>query len=193
MEISQSSEVSSEQEMGLVRRTARRLSAATGSLADWTGHLAAAVLLLLTLSIVLGITLRRVGIDNSWTYDLDLFSLIWLSFTGAVLTALRGRHVTAGISLEKLFGGQTIFFSLLRFAVVATFLVIFTISGYRQMETSFVTNERTLDVVSWSVWIAQAALPVGGALWLVAEAHKLLTKLVGGKKETEGERLEKQG
>lgn len=185
MEITQSVEASAKQEAGLVRRTALRLSAVTGRLADWTGHLAAGLLLLLTLSIILGITLRRVGIDNSWTYDLDLFTLVWMAFTGAVLTALRGRHVTAGISLEKLFGGQAIiFFTVLRFAIVAAFLLIFTISGYRQMETSFVTNEKTLDVVSWSVWIAEAALPAGGVLWLVAEAHNLLRQLFERKEES---------
>jgi TRAP-type C4-dicarboxylate transport system permease small subunit len=156
-----------------------RLGRIMGRLADGTGHLAAATLLVLTFSIVLGITLRIVHIDNSWTYDLDLFSLAWLAFIGAVLTSLRNHHVTAGIALENLLGGRGTLLSLIRFAIIATFLVVFTISGYRQAYTSFVTHETTLDVVLWPVWVAEAALPVGAVLWLVAEIHKLLRRFTG--------------
>ena len=158
---------------------ALRLGEIMGGLADGTGHLAAATLLVLTVSIVLGITLRIVHIDNSWTYDLDLFSLAWLAFIGAVLTSLRNHHVTAGIALENFLGGRGTLLSLIRFAIIATFLVVFTISGYRQAYTSFVTHETTLDVVLWPVWVAEAALPVGAALWLVAEIHKLLRRFTG--------------
>ena len=158
---------------------ALRLGGIMGRLADVTGHVAAAALLVLTVSIVLGITLRIVHIDNSWTYDLDLFSLAWLAFTGAVLTSLRNHHVTAGIALENLLGGRGTLLSLIRFIVIATFLVVFTISGYRQAYTSFVTHETTLDVVLWPVWVAEAALPVGAALWLAAEIHKLLRRFSG--------------
>ena len=161
---------------------ARHLQVATGRLADGAGHLAAAILLILTLSIVLGITLREVHIDNSWTFDLDLFTLAWLSFIGAVLTSLRDHHVTAGIALENLLGGRGTLLAILRFAIAATFLVMFAISGYRQAHSSFVTNETTLDVVAWPVWVAKAALPLGAALWLAAEAHKLLRRFTGGEK-----------
>ena len=160
------------------RGIAFSLARVMGGLADGTGHLAAATLLILTLSIVLGITLRILHIDNSWTYDLDLFSLAWLAFTGAVLTSLRDHHVTAGIALENFFGGRGTLLSLIRFAIVATFLALFTISGYRQAYTAFVTHETTLDVVLWPVWVAEAALPLGAALWLVAEIYKLLRRFI---------------
>jgi C4-dicarboxylate transporter, DctQ subunit len=161
---------------------ALRLQVVTGRLADGAGHLAAATLLILALSIVLGITLREVHIDNSWTYDLDLYMLAWLSFIGAVLTSLRDHHVTAGIALENFLGGRGKLFGILRFAIVATFLVMFTISGLRQAHSSFVSNETTLDVVQWPVWVAKVALPLGAALWLAAEAHKLLRLFTGGRK-----------
>ena len=146
------------------------------------GTLAAAALLILTLSIVLGITLREVHIDNSWTFDLDLFTLVWLSFIGAVLTSLRDHHVTAGIALENLLGGRGTLLAILRFAIVAAFLVMFAVSGYRQAQSSLLTHETTLDVAVWPVWAAKAALPLGAALWLVAETHKLLRRFTGKRK-----------
>jgi TRAP-type C4-dicarboxylate transport system permease small subunit len=159
---------------------ALRLQVLTGRLADGAGHLAAATLLILALSIVLGITLRQVHVDNSWTYDLDLYMLAWLSFIGAGLTSLRNHHVTAGISLENLLGGRGKVLGILRFAIVGTFLVLFTVSGFRQAYSSFVSNETTLDVVQWPVWVAKAALPLGAAFWLAAEVHKLLRRFTGG-------------
>jgi TRAP-type C4-dicarboxylate transport system permease small subunit len=161
------------------RGIAVRLAAGTRYLADGAGHLAAVTLLVLSFSIVLGITLRIVHIDNSWTYDLDLFSLAWLAFIGTVLTSLRDHHVTAGIALENFLGGRGTLLSLLRFAIVAAFLLLFIVSGYRQAVSSFVTHETTLDVVEWPVWVEKAALPLGAVLWLVAEIHKLLRRFIG--------------
>lgn len=159
---------------GVFTAIALRLKAVTGRLAAATGHLAAAIILLLAATIVMGIALRIIGIDNYWTYDLDLFSLAWLAFVGAVLTSLRGHHVTAGIALENMLGGRGTVLALLRFAIVAAFLVIFAVSGYRQAYTSYLTHETTIDVVAWPVWIAEAALPLGAILWLIAEIYKLL-------------------
>jgi len=161
---------------------ALRLRAVTGHLSEGAGHLAAATLLVLTLSIVLGIALRVVNIDNSWTYDLSLFALAWLSFIGAVLTSLRDHHVTAGIALENLLGGRGTLLAILRFVIVAAFLVMLTVSGYREAHSSFLNSETTLDVVQWPVWVAKTALPVGAALWLVAETHKLFRRFTGSKK-----------
>lgn len=160
-------------------RMALGLQQLTGRLAEATGHLAAVTLLVLSFTIILGITLRILRIDNYWTYDLDLFSLVWLSFVGAVLTSLRNHHVTAGIALENMLGGRGTVLTILRFAIVGGFLVMFFISGYRQALTSFFTHETTIDVVEWPVWIAKAALPLGAALWLVAEIHKLLRGFTG--------------
>jgi C4-dicarboxylate transporter, DctQ subunit len=153
------------------------LKVVTGRLAAGTGHLAAATLLMLATAIILGITLRILRIDNYWTYDLDLFSLVWLAFIGAVLTSLREHHVTAGIALENMLGGRGKWLNFLRFAVIAIFLVMFAVSGFRQAYSSFITHETTIDVVEWPVWIAKAALPLGAVLWLVAEIHKLLRRL----------------
>ena len=158
------------------RRFVEKAAWLTGRLADAAGHLAAGLMLLLTAGIALLILLRILHIDNSWVYDLTIFTLVWTAFTGAVLTAYRDKHVTAGIALENIFG-RGIILSLIRFAIVATFLVLLFIASLQQWHSSFVDNETTLDVVQWHTWIAKAALPTSAALWLLAELHKLLRRL----------------
>lgn len=163
--------------MRAVRRSLARVGEGCLGLGEAAGHAAAAVLLVLTLSIVLGVVLRWIGVDNSWTYDLDLFSLVWVAFAGAALTAARDHHVSAGIALENMLGGRGAALSVLRLILVGAFLVLFTVSGWRQAHESLLTHKTTLDTVQWPVWVAQAALPAGAALWAVAELGKCLRKL----------------
>lgn len=160
------------------RHPARRLQHALRRALAWVagaaGVLTSGILLLLASSVMLGIILRAIGIDNFWTYDLDTFCLVWLAFLGAAYTGYRGAHVTSGISLEHLLGGALVL-RLLRFAIVAGFLLVFIYSGYQQWHSSWVFDEKTLDAVQWQVWVAKLALPVGGIAWLVGELHKILS------------------
>ncbi|CAG9001602.1 MAG: hypothetical protein CENE_03625 [Candidatus Celerinatantimonas neptuna] len=145
----------------------------TGIIARLTGVIAALSLLLLTCSIILGISLRQFKIDNSWTYDLDLYCLVWLAFSGAVTTALHRRHVTAGIALENMFG-RSRGLIIIRFLIILGFLIILTIAGLNQAAESWQMHEVTLDVVQWPVWIAEIAIPIGAAIWGITEIHKFL-------------------
>lgn len=154
------------------------LHAATGKIGETVGYVAAAVLVVLVFAISLGIVMRSSHIDNSWTYDLDLFALIWVAFVGAAFTALRGHHVTSGISLENMFPRCGSLLLVARFVIIAGFLVIFTISGFAQFMNSVLTHETTIDVMSWPVWVATLALPLGTFLWLVSEIHLLTQRLI---------------
>lgn len=158
-------------------RLANRLRSITHWIGEAVGYFSCVVLITLVCSITLGIVMRAISIDNSWTYDLDLFALIWFAFVGAAFTAVRGQHVTSGLSPEMLFTNSKILFVWIRFVIISIFLVIFTISGFAQFLNSVQTHETTLDVMSWPVWVATMALPVGSLLWLVAETHGLLQQL----------------
>jgi TRAP-type C4-dicarboxylate transport system permease small subunit len=158
-------------------RLVDRVLPVTHWIGEAVGYVSSAVLVALTLSIVLGIAMRTMDIDNSWTYDVDLFTLIWVAFVGAAFTAVRGQHVTSGLSPEMIFKNSKNLFVWIRFAIMAVFLLLFTASGFMQFMNSVQTHETTLDVMSWPVWIAVIAVPLGTLLWLVAEIHVLLRQL----------------
>lgn len=149
----------------------------TNRLGQGVGYASAVLMVVMTLSILLGIVMRATHIDNSWTYDVDLFALIWVAFVGASFTALREEHVTSGIALENAWPRCAGTMLVLRFVIMAAFLVTFTISGLSQFLNSVQTNETTLDVMSWPVWIPHLALPVGTSLWLIFEIHHFLRRL----------------
>jgi TRAP-type C4-dicarboxylate transport system permease small subunit len=149
------------------------------AIAEIVGYVSAVVMLILVVSITLGIAMRTWHVDNTWTYDVDLFALIWLAFVGAAYTHARGHHVTSGLSPEMLFPRQTTLFIAIRFIIVVGFLAVFTVSGWDQFMNSVQTHETTIDVMSWPAWIATLALPVGTFLWLLAEVRSLLNNLKG--------------
>lgn len=151
-----------------------------GRIAYAGGYAAGGILIILAGSVILGIVLRAIGIDNSWTSDLDHFALIWLAFLGAALTAGFDRHVNAGVALENFFSNRTalLFLTTVRFVIVAGFLVIFLTSGIEQAQDSFSSHETTLDIASWPIWVAKAGLPTGVFFWLIAEVHKYIEWLL---------------
>lgn len=153
-------------------------------LADAVGTIGTIALLSLSAGLILGIVLRWVGIDNTWTYDLDLFSLVWLAFAGAVLTARRDRHVTAGIALEAVFSGRLrLMFRGIRVAIVVSFLCLFAVSGWWDAMSSLHTHETTIDVVGWPMWVAKIIIPIGTACWAVAEIAKFILRPPGTERD----------
>lgn len=156
--------------LAAIQRAANRLGMGVG-------YVSAVLMIIMTLSLILGIVMRMVSIDNSWTYDVDLFSLIWVAFVGASFTALREEHVTSGVALENIYPRSARLMLILRFIIIAAFLVVFTISGFTQFVGSVQTHETTLDVMSWPVWVPHLALPVGTVLWLIFEIHHFLRRM----------------
>lgn len=143
------------------------------------GLVAALATLVLAASVLLGIILRWLSIDNTWAYDLDHFVLIWLAFVGAAYTGYRGAHVTAGISLEHLFKRGALALAVLRFVIVAAFLAVLIYSGASLSYFSWTFHELTSDAAEWPVWVAKLALPVGSIAWLAGEVHRFLIVLAG--------------
>lgn len=135
--------------------------------ANMAGHFAAVMMVLLTVGIVLDIVLRWFQVENSWAFNLSLFSMAWMAFTGAALTSLRKQHVTAGIALENLLGYGGLV-GAIRMVVLCGFLLLLAISGYHQALDSFSTHKVTLDLSRWQVWVGEASVPVGAVLWIFA-------------------------
>lgn len=163
-----------------MRRLIALINLLIGRIAFAGGIAAGGILIILSGSVILGIVLREIGINNSWTSDLDHFALIWLAFLGAALTAGFDRHVTAGVALENFFSNRIALFLLttVRFVIVAGFLAVFLTSGIEQAQHSFSSHETTLDIAGWPIWVAKAGLPTGIAFWLIAEVHKYLDWLL---------------
>ncbi|MGB6008924.1 TRAP transporter small permease [Castellaniella sp.] len=154
------------------------LSALLFRISDVLGHIAAAALIVLTIALTLGVGLRLFRVDSSWTYNIGLFSLMWVAFIGASYCALRDFHVTAGISIEHFIHRGHRVIVALRYVVLLVFLAVFLFSAWNKFLETLLTHQRTVDSLRWELWIAQISAPIGIGGWLLADLGKFIRKMI---------------
>lgn len=150
----------------------RRIGRALSRIADAIGLAAAAVasaaLVAMTGAVVYAVCARAVGAAVTWPFDLEVFTAVWLAMVGAAYTARQGAHVTAGISLARWVRGPAgRVLQELRVLVVCAYLAVITWTGVVQAQKALSAHEATNDALRWPVWVAEIAVPIGAAAWLV--------------------------
>lgn len=155
-------------------RNSGRSARVGGLLPHLAGTVAAVLLLVVAFNTFFGVVARMLDAGPQWGLNLNLFLLEWVAFAGAAWTSMRGRHVTAGIALERYFPSAARPLRIIRFLSLVVFLTALLVTGTLQTYGSLSNGEVTFDVVQWPVWLAQAAIPVGALAWLVAEFAKLI-------------------
>lgn len=150
----------------------RRIGRALSRVADTVGMAAAAVaaaaLIAMTGAVVYSVGARATGAAVTWPFDLEVFTAVWLAMVGAAYTARQGAHVTAGISLGRWLRGRAgRVLQELRILVVCAYLTVITWTGVVQAHKALSAHEVTNDTLRWPVWVAELAIPVGAAAWLI--------------------------
>ncbi|MGH8600972.1 MAG: TRAP transporter small permease [Burkholderiales bacterium] len=143
----------------------------------WSGVIAGLALVILSASILYGVTLRMLGIEDIWSFDLDIFVMIWFGMVGAAYTAHLDSHVTAGIALERRWTRAAGTLRILRFILTAIYLLALAFFGVILTWQSFQSHTTTWDLALWPEWVAQAAVPVGALAWLAVILRRLIDAL----------------
>ncbi|MCC7080471.1 MAG: TRAP transporter small permease [Burkholderiales bacterium] len=164
-------ETEGEREAGGAKRV---LGGVTRAIAVTVGHLGIAALAVLAFSVCLTVSMRWAALDTEWVFDLNVFALVWLAFTGAALTSLNGTHVNAGIALERFFPRARTALNTLRALVIIPFLLLVVALTALQTWQASVDHQVTFDLAAWPVWAAQVSMPLGAAAWACAEIAKLV-------------------
>lgn len=143
----------------------------------WAGIIAGLALVVLSASILYGVTLRMLGIEDMWSFDLDIFVMIWFGMVGAAYTAHLDSHVSAGIALERRWTQAAGTLRILRFILTAIYLLALTFFGIILTWQAFQAHTTTWDLALWPEWVAQAAVPVGAFAWLAVILSRLVHAL----------------
>jgi TRAP-type C4-dicarboxylate transport system permease small subunit len=143
----------------------------------WAGVIAGLALVVLSASILYGVALRMFGIEDIWSFDLDIFVMIWFGMVGAAYTAHLDSHVTAGIALERRWTRAAGTLRIVRFILTAIYLLALVFFGVILTWQSFESHTTTWDLALWPEWIAQAAVPVGAFAWLAVILSRLIDTL----------------
>ncbi|MEC9367112.1 MAG: TRAP transporter small permease [Pseudomonadota bacterium] len=141
-------------------------------LATYFGRMLEAMLLTLMVtltSIVIVAVIYRKGLNNSlsWYDEVAEIMLIWVTYFGSALAALRRKHIGFdGFLLSLPLGARVIAYVISEIIVIG-FFVILTYGGWIVFK---VVQGDSLVSLTWvPQQLPQSIIPIGGALFIIAE------------------------
>jgi TRAP-type C4-dicarboxylate transport system permease small subunit len=136
--------------------------------------LEAIVLLLmisLTVLVIAGAAFRYLGSALSWYDETASIGLVWLTYYGSALAALRGAHIGVPGLVNAMPPKARVIATLFAEAVVILFFVLLAIYGVKVLVV--LQGETMITLPSVPTMLTQSAVPIGAALFVVAELLRL--------------------
>ena len=129
------------------------------------------IIIALALVITIGFVSRFAGMPFSWYDEVASIGLAWLTYYGAALAAAKGAHIGCP-SVVNYFPPKI----RLPIALVAEAITIgfFVLLAYTGMQVLLILEGSTMvSLTSVSLQVTQSAIPVGAALFILAELLRL--------------------
>ncbi len=125
----------------------------------------------LTGLIIAGATFRYVGQALSWYDELASIGLVWLTYYGSALAALRGAHIGVPALVNALPPAARVVATVFAEAMVFLFFILLAVLGWQVVEV--LQGEHMVSLPEVSLQLTQSAVPVGAVLAMIAEALRL--------------------
>lgn len=136
-----------------------------------------ALMVALAVVVVVGVGFRKLGQSLVWYDEVASQLLAWLTYTGAALAALTGAHVGVPTLVAKLRGRTRLAAIVLAEIVVFGFLAVLTYAGIKVTGSLSGVTLTSLPQVPRA--LVQAVIPIGGVLFIMAEALRLAAGKAG--------------
>jgi len=117
--------------------------------------------------VVLGVVFRKLGASLVWYDEVAAILLAWLTYYGAALAALHRAHIGVPTVLRALRGRPAAVMFWAAEACVVGFFVVVAWAGWQVLE---VIGGTSLISLPWvPARLAQSVVPIGAALFILAE------------------------
>jgi TRAP-type C4-dicarboxylate transport system permease small subunit len=125
----------------------------------------------LTLLVIAGFCFRYIGYALSWYDEIASVGLVWLTYYGSALAASRGAHIGVPGFVNAMPPRWRMAATLFGEACVFVFMALLTWTGIQVM---IVLGGEYLVSLDWMPQrVTVSAVPIGAALFLIAEALRL--------------------
>jgi len=125
----------------------------------------------LTLLVIAGFTFRYAGYSLSWYDEIASVGLVWLTYYGSALAALRGAHIGVPGFVNAMPPKARVIATLFAEAVVFIFFIMLAWTGF---EVLVVLGNDNLVSLEWMPQrVTDSAVPIGAVLIVIAEALRL--------------------
>jgi TRAP-type C4-dicarboxylate transport system permease small subunit len=125
----------------------------------------------LTLLIIAGATFRYLGEALSWYDELASIGLVWLTYYGSALAALRGAHIGVPGLVNAMPPKARLVATLFAEAMVFLFFGLLAFYGFKVLLV--LQGEHMISLPWVPTQLTQSVIPVGAVLFIIAEALRL--------------------
>lgn len=134
------------------------------------------MLLVVSLAVVvlLGVTFRFSGNSLGWYDEVAAVMLAWVTYYGAALAALKRAHISVPGLVYSRPPVVRVTLVVISEAIIITFFVLLAFYGVRVIQ---ILGGSTLVSVPIPIAVTQSAIPIGAALYVIAELVNLPTIL----------------
>lgn len=130
-----------------------------------------ALVLALTGLVIAGAAFRYAGNSLSWYDELASIGLVWLTYYGSALAALRGAHIGVPGLVNLLPPAGRVVAILFAEGMVLLFFVLLAVLGWNVLV--ILEGEHMVSLPAVPLQLTQSAIPIGAVLFIVAEALRL--------------------
>ena len=128
------------------------------------------ILLMISLAVevILGVTYRKLGMSLSWYDEVASITLAWVTYYGAALAALKRAHIGFPGLVESLRPRLQVVLLLIGELFVFAFFITLTWTGVQVL--GVLGTDTLVSLPQVPVSVTQSVIPIGGALFVIAEA-----------------------
>lgn len=129
------------------------------------------LMIALTVLVIAGATFRYLGNALTWYDETASIGLVWLTYYGSALAALRGAHIGVPGLVNAMPPGLRLVATLFAEAIVIAFFVLLAIYG---LQVLAVLQGEGMITLPWVPTVfTQSAVPIGAVLFVIAEFLRL--------------------
>ncbi len=125
----------------------------------------------LTTLVVCGATFRYTGHALTWYDEVASVGLVWLTFYGSALAALKGAHIGVPGLVNAMPPKARIVAVLFAEACVFVFFIVLTVTGFEVL--AVLRGDSLVSLPEVPLQLTQSVIPVGSILFMIAEALRL--------------------
>jgi len=125
----------------------------------------------LTLLVIAGFTFRYAGYSLSWYDEIASVGLVWLTYYGSALAALRGAHIGVPGFVNAMPPKARLVATLFAEAVVIIFFVMLAWTGFEVL--AVLGNDNLVSLEWMPQRVTASAVPIGAVLVIIAEALRM--------------------
>lgn len=129
-----------------------------------------AVVITLATVVVIGVTFRVAGNSLSWYDEVASVLLAWVTYYGAALAAIKRGHISVPGLVRAQPPRVRVCLVVISEICVIGFFVVLAIYGFHVLR---IIGDSTLVSVPIPVSVTQSAIPIGAALYVIAEVLNL--------------------